>query len=190
MSVSIPSDLVVDVMRAADPARVQLATRKLAAASSTAVASADFTAALGQADAAAAPSGDLVLDVMRAAEPQRAQAAARKLVALAGGKPDAYGQFESFMLRDAFEAMLPKAESGAYGDGFAGGVWRSMAAEQFASIFTSHGGLGIAEMLRQRDGTSRTADHAATTTTSNHPVADGQWPYYRAPALQAFTGAA
>lgn len=176
MSVSIPSDLVMDVMRAADPRRMQAAARKLGAAGRTMVATADFGRALPQAGKAAAPgTGDLVLDVMKAADPQRATAAAGKLAALGAGTPDAYAQFESFMLRDAFEEMLPKAESGAFGDGFAGGVWRSMAADQFASIFSDHGGIGIADMLRQRNG------GAQTTATP-----DGQWPYFRAPAISSY----
>lgn len=153
MTVRIPSDLVVDVMRAADPVKAQMAARKLAATSATAVAGADFEQVMTQ---AVAPSQE---------EPAAAHA-----------KPaaDPYGQFESFMLRDAFETMLPKDDASAFGEGFAGGVWRSMAADQFASIFTQHGGLGVAEMLRQRDAAPGVV-----------PSRDGQWPYFRSAPLSA-----
>ncbi len=142
MAVRLPSDLVVDVMRAASPAQVQMAAARLKAASSV-------------------ESGTLFTEALQS---------------LRSAKPnDVYTQFESFMLRDAVEEMLPKTGSGAFGEGFAGGVWRSMAAEQFASIFTRHGGLGIAEMMRARAG-------------QPEPVAaDGQWPYYRASAIAAYT---
>lgn len=176
MAVRIPSDLVVDVMRAADPARVQAAARKLSAAPGTAVAAAAFGEALQAAAVAPsqqeAPGSDLVIDVMRAGEPNARRAATHKLASLAGVPADAYGQFESFMLRDAFEAMLPKDNETAYGAGFAGGVWRTMAAEQYASIFTERGGLGIAEMLRRR-----------APAAAQIPAGDGQWPYF--PAAQA-----
>jgi peptidoglycan hydrolase FlgJ len=174
MAVSLPSDLIVDVMRAADPASVQLAAAKLKARARPEVAGTLFTDALQQLRQPK-PSGDMISDVMRAAEPGAASAAARKLAGLSTTPNDAYAQFEAFMLRDAIEEMLPKTGSGAFGEGFAGGVWRSMAAEQFASIFTQHGGLGIAETMR-----SRAADVAPP------PAADGQWPYYRGPAISAY----
>lgn len=142
MAVRIPSDLVVDVMKAASPAQVQMAAARLKAASK-------------------AEDGTLFTEALQS---------------LRSAKPnDVYTQFESFMLRDAVEEMLPKAGSSAFGEGFAGGVWRSMAAEQFASIFTEHGGLGIAEMMRARAGEQQPAP------------TDGQWPYYRAPAISAYT---
>ncbi len=175
MAVRLPSDLVVDVMRAADPSQVHLATANLKAQARTEVANAMFTDALQQLRKPK-PSGDMIADVMRAAEPGAASLAARKLAGLSMAPNDAYAQFEAFMLRDAIEEMLPKTGQGAFGEGFAGGVWRSMAAEQFASIFTQHGGLGIAQSLRARDAGQ-----------DEPPAApDGQWPYYRGPAISAY----
>lgn len=173
MAVRIPSDLVVDVMNAAGPAQARMAAARLDATSKVENGTL-FTEAL-QSLRSPKPSGDLVVDVMRAAEPAGAGAAARKLAGLSAVPNDAYAQFESFMLRDAIEEMLPKSDSGAFGEGFAGGVWRSMAAEQFASIFTQHGGLGVAEMMRSRAAAPQAAAH------------DRQWPYYRSPAIAAYT---
>ena len=155
MSVTIPSDLVMDVMRAANPGRVKTAMLKLGASPAVAGMPGNFNAGLfrlEQATPAGAPRG-----------------------------PDAYAKFESFLLQSAFETMLPDAASGAYGDGFAGGVWRSMAADQFASIFTDHGGLGIAELLRQRAGQKAEAPEVATIAAGG-----GQWPYFHSAAITAF----
>lgn len=144
MAVRIPSDLVVDVMRAASPPQVQMAAAKLKA--------------LAKPEA----PGTMFTDALQSLRQPKPTA-------------DAYAQFESFMLRDAIEEMLPKSETGAFGEGFAGGVWRSMAAEQFASIFTEHGGLGIAEMMREKAGA---AEQGAAR--------DQQWPYYRAATISAY----
>jgi Rod binding domain-containing protein len=144
MAVRIPSDLIVDVMRAASPQQAQMAAAKLKAV------------------ARPEAPGTMFTDALRSLQQPKPKA-------------DAYAQFETFMLRDAIEEMLPKAETGAFGEGFAGGVWRSMAAEQFASIFTEHGGLGIAEMMRKK------AESAAPDSAG-----DRQWPYYRAAAISAY----
>lgn len=174
MAVRIPSDLIVDVMKAVAPAQAKMAAARLQATSKMEASGGLFTEAL-QSLRSKRPSGDLVVGVMRAAEPAGAGTAARKLASLSPAPNDAYAQFESFMLRDAIEEMLPNSDSGAFGGGFAGGVWRSMAAEQFASIFTQHGGLGIAEMMRSRAAAPQLA------------APDGQWPYYRGPAIAAYT---
>ncbi len=183
MAVRIPSDLVADVMKAAEPAQVRMAAARLDAKTRSAAPAAgtmfsDALMALRQPNASAA-RGDMVSDVMRAAEPLSARAAAQRLTEMSPRPNDAYAQFESFMLRQAFEDMMPPSETNAFGEGFAGGVWRSMAAEQFASIFTDRGGLGVAEMLRSR---AKGEGQAAAVS--------GQWPYYDAPAISAYAPSA
>lgn len=190
MSVRIASDLVVSVMQAANPARAQAAAAKLSGLTGATAAPTPAFASLF-AETASAPQkardlpGDLIMDVMNAADSSRLAAASARLgatvqhgtrVAAEQHAPhDSYAKFEGFLLRSAFEDILPPADSGAFGDGFAGGVWRSMAAEQFANLFADRGGIGIADMLRRRAEAGQTA--------SNAPVAGGQWPYFEMPKL-------
>ena len=76
------------------------------------------------------------------------------------------------MLRNLFESLLPKEESGAFGSGPSAGVWRSMAADQLAGLYAGTGGIGIAAELSSevggRDGS--------------------QWPYFSTRKIEAFTG--
>ena len=165
MSVSIPSDLVLDVIRAAAPATVKTATQKLAGQPK-----AQFDNEL--ASAGANLRADLIADVMRAADPAKAEAAGQKLAALSGSEAKgAYRQFEAMLLRNALEAMLPPAEANAFGDGYAGSVWRSMAADQFATVLADQGGLGIADLFSNRGPDAG---------------APRQWPYFDKTPLTSF----
>jgi len=176
MSVTLSSDLVVGVMDAASPARAQAAARKLSAHQASSSFASRLDTFLSPQPRARDLPGDLVMDVMANAQPQKLAVAEAKLGA---SEPrhdtaDPYQKFESFMLRNAIEDMLPAAESGAYGEGFAGGMWRSMAADQLADLFAARGGLGIAQTLRQRE-------HQDAAKPS------GQWPYFQTQAIHDFT---
>ncbi|MFT3988548.1 rod-binding protein [Aestuariivirga sp.] len=175
MSVILPSDLVADVMKAASPAREQAAARKLAVHQAPSGFAARLDLLLSQQPRAGDLPGDLVMDVMANAQPQKLAAAEEKLAASTPrhDMADPYQKFESFMLRNAIEDMLPAAESGAYGEGFAGGMWRSMAADQLADLLAARGGLGIAQTLRARE-----------TQDAAKPA--GQWPYFQTQAIHDF----
>ena len=130
----------------------------------------------------------MVMDVMSAADPQRLATAEQRLQGLrtagmpaATAAPDAYQKFEAFLLRSSFEEMLPPASSGAFGEGFAGGVWRSMAADQFASLFADHGGIGIASALR-----SGAHGRNAATAAASDPTPAPQWLYFQTPSIASF----
>ena len=142
MAVSIPSDLIADVMRVADPARLRAASRKLGGTA--------------PADPAAATGFSTTLDSLSG--PARAEAA--------------YRSFEQMMLRNVFESILPKADSGIYGDGTSSGIWRSMTADQLAAVYAKSSGIGIAQSL-----------------TPGQPVmVRDQWPYFAAPEIRGFAG--
>lgn len=76
-----------------------------------------------------------------------------------------YQGFERMVLRNLFESLLPDEQSGAFGGGPSAGVWRSMAADQFAGVYASTGGVGIARML------SRDSEPDVLRR-------DTQWPYF------------
>lgn len=155
MSVQPPSDIVLDVARAADPARYQAAATKLAQGSP-----ATFTDALGEAVAARAgipamvqPSADTVLTRFRTAATQAAP----------NPKGTPAQQFEAFILQSFVESMLPQGAAAVFGKGNAGSIWRSMLAEQLGGQLAKAGGIGIARMIDKAH--PGTGEPAPTTRT-------------------------
>ena len=144
MIVTATPDLVLDVLEAADPVTQRAATAKLDALKS---AGADFAATMdtevGKAAAVAAEQS--------AAKVAEAQSGAlngppvRVIKAPASG--EVYRKFEAFILQTFVEAMLPKESEEVFGKGTAGGVWKSMLAEQLGSQLATGKGIGIAERL-------------------------------------------
>ncbi|MGU3476734.1 rod-binding protein [Methylobacterium sp. D48H] len=139
MSVQPPSDIVLDVARAADPTRYQSAITKLTQATPG-----TFADALGAARGpgvgipiAPQPSADTVLT--------RFRTAATLPAPRAKGSPAE--QFEAFVLQSFVESMLPQGASAVFGKGNAGSIWKSMLAEQLGAQLARAGGIGIARMI-------------------------------------------
>jgi peptidoglycan hydrolase FlgJ len=63
------------------------------------------------------------------------------------GANEPFRQFEAFVLQSFLENMLPDNVESVYGGGFAGGVWKSMMAEQLANQMARAGGIGIADRI-------------------------------------------
>ena len=135
MSVQPPSDIVLDVARAADPGRYQAAVSKLTQASPGTFA--DALGAAGGIPAAGQPSQDAVLT--------RFRTAATLPAPRAKGTPAQ--QFEAFVLQTFVESMLPQGASAVFGKGNAGSIWKSMLAEQLGAQLAKVGGIGIARMI-------------------------------------------
>ena len=141
MSIAPPSDILLDAARAADPAKVQAATARLARlAADPAAANEGFNAALADAKAAGAapalerPAGAPVepgAPALRAPTPATART---------------YQKFEAVLLQTFVESMLPKDDE-LFGDKNSAGVYRSMMAEQFANQIAKAGGIGIAKAV-------------------------------------------
>jgi len=128
VAISPPTDIVMDVLRAADPAQVREARDKLVAARTAASAGAsDFS-----------PVATQVRAAPRAVE-----------------KNDPFVKFEAMVLGSFIQSMLPAEAGEAYGGGFAGDMWKSMLAQHMADAVATRGGVGIANRLladRYRDG--------------------------------------
>lgn len=120
MAVSLPTDIIMDVARAADPEKVQAARDRLAAYASQAPGQAGFAATLE-----ASSSGGV-----------------RATTEMAP-----FQQFEAFVLQSFIENMLPEDNEAVYGNGLAGGMWKSMMAEQIANQLAKAGGIGIADRV-------------------------------------------
>ncbi len=170
MAVTIPSDLVLDVMRNATPSRAGAARANLVAA--------------GIGPVNPKPLFDIVLNGM-----SPVAMSDRSTLARAGGSMDSEASigigrasmqsspqeaFEQMVLRNMFESILPAADSGIYGDESASsGIWRSLAAEHLAATYTKAGGLGVAGALNR-------------TSHGSEPVHRGQWPYFEQSKIAGF----
>lgn len=144
MIVTATTDLVLDVLEAADPLAQRAAAAKLDALKSS---DADFTVAMeaevGRARAAAADQS-----ATKAAEVRSdAVNGAPVQVIKAPASGEVYRKFEAFILQTFVETMLPKESEEIFGKGTAGGVWKSMLAEQLGNQLAKGKGFGIAKQL-------------------------------------------
>lgn len=153
MAISPPSDIVLDVAQAVGKPDLEAARARLADASAARRTGAAFSVS-------EMPSGG----------------AGRTSNAAAPGK-ESFVQFESMVLRNFVEAMLPKETEAVYGRGLAGDMWKSMMAERIADVVAERGGIGIANRVLgdfYKDGDSRIpvsgvsqgAEHEALNTQS------------------------
>ncbi|WP_234188922.1 rod-binding protein [Shinella sp. NM-101] len=145
MAITPPSDLVLDVVRAADPAQVQEAQARLKTnraafeANSLAEAGAGFQAAVGilNRDTAATHAAEGVKAVGAKAIPEHLR------------------KFESMVLQNFVKSMMPAESEEVYGKGTAGEIWRGMMADQLGEALAKGGGIGIAESLAAKSGVTK-----------------------------------
>ena len=153
MSINPATDIVLDVARAADPARYRRAVARL-----------DATAGAGFTDSLAAEATAPAAAPQAAAEtvaPQDVRKPVPKASAAATDKAAAaYRQFEAMALSNMLEAAMP-GDDNFFGKGVAGSTWKSMMIDQIASELAKHGGVGIASELARADARHATAQNAA-----------------------------
>ncbi len=145
MAIQPPSDILLDVANAADPATVRAATVRLAAlAADPGAADAGFSEALSRAGRAQPGAAPAVPDASRLPSPV---GGVHRNAAVGGA--DAYRKFEAVLLQSFVETMLPK-DSELFGDKESAGVYRSMMAEQLANQIANAGGIGLAKSLQNK----------------------------------------
>ncbi|GLR85167.1 rod-binding protein [Bradyrhizobium iriomotense] len=145
MIVTPTPDVVLDVLEAADPAAQRAATAKLDALKPS---DADFAATMQtEATRAASVAGDQQAAKTQAASLDSSNAAAPVRVIKAPSSGDVYRKFEAFVLQVFVETMLPQNAQDLFGKGTAGGIWRSMLAEQLGNQLAQGKGIGIAKQL-------------------------------------------
>jgi peptidoglycan hydrolase FlgJ len=144
------SDVVLEVLNAADPSRASLAADRLAALGGAGAPAPDFAADLDKAAAAKAAS-PLPIAGMADARARLAQMSEPPDKA-AGAKVD----FEAMMLNSFIGELLPKDASDVFGQGAAGDAWRSMLTEQISRQIAKSGALGLSRRLfATHEGASR-----------------------------------
>lgn len=120
MAIAPVGDIVMDVVKAADPAEAEAARARLA--SGVRAADGD-TFSLGAMPAASVPQ--------RVETPQ--------------AKP--FQRFEAMVLQNFIESMLPQGNESAFGAGMAGDMWKGLMAEKLSAVMSERGGIGIANRL-------------------------------------------
>ena len=143
MAIAPPSDLLLDVARAADPAKVREATARLARLAADPSAPNE---GFGKALAAAKVTSASTSVATPAASP--VPTGAGSLRAAAQPKTDTYRKFEAVLLQNFVESMLPKDDE-SFGDAASAGIYRSMMAEQLANQIATAGGIGIAKAIEK-----------------------------------------
>jgi Rod binding domain-containing protein len=175
LSISPPSDIIIDVASAADPQAYRAAVEKLARASESSNAAAEFAsvaAAVAAPPDAGAPSASKPVAGAPSAAPSTSDLPATKLPAKTP-IPKAYTQFEAFFLQTFVESMLPKDANALFGSGMAGNIWKSMLAQHLADELAQSAAFGIAKKLaenravRDKPSTLKPAEHAPSAAAES-----------------------
>jgi Rod binding domain-containing protein len=136
VAINPPSDVVLGVLRAAQPARQQAAVERLARLGLQNDAP---QAGGGMATASAAPSANAL--------PLGPASAASMRQQPASASADPFVQFEAMALQTFLQSMMPKDATSVFGKGTAGEIWKSMLAERLAHELARSGGIGIARTI-------------------------------------------
>jgi len=143
MAIDPPSDVVLEVAKAADPARAAAATQRLNALAGVGPAGTDdFSETLAQ---TARPATAAAEQVMGAADARSRFVDATFAASDKAAK--AQVDFEAMVLNGFVNEMLPKNDSAVFGQGLAGDMWKSMLADQVSRQIAKSGSLGIARRL-------------------------------------------
>src|SRR5690606_2850970 len=148
MAINPPSDLVMDVARAADPQAYRMAAERLRAPSASGTMAASGAGGLTR-DGFASFSDSLAAGVSVRPDAQNA------------ANP-AYRKFEAFMLQSFVQSMFTSDTTATFGKGIAGEYWKSMMAEAMANKMADGGGVGIAKLLEEQAARNGRADAPTT----------------------------
>lgn len=129
MAIATSGDLILDVVRAADPASAEAARARLATFA---------TRANGVSFDAATRAGGNEVAGNRAPDGSPGVKAAT---------PEAFAKFEAMVLQTFIQSMLPQDNEAVYGEGMAGEMWQAMLAEQLGTTMAKRGGIGIADRI-------------------------------------------
>ena len=154
MAISVSTDLVMDVLNAAKPSSIAAADAALKAVKTSPV----EIAAAGEKFA-----NELMSSISKA-EPEAMKMDASDLRRSfeTPNQADAHIKFESMVLHQFVQHMLPSEGSVIFGEGMSGEVWKGMMAQQIGDAIAKGGGIGIAEkMLAQKQNVQNIPNQAS-----------------------------
>ncbi len=125
VAISPPSDIVLDVARAVEPAALEAARRKLSSIAGT-------------------RAGDAFSTTMDASG-MRGEPLSR--IATGSARPESYVQFEAMVLQNFVQQMLPSDAENVYGTGIAGEMWKGFLAQELGMQMARVGGIGISDRI-------------------------------------------
>ncbi len=162
MSIKPPSDLLLDVARAADPSTAAAAAARLAkAAAESGGSDVGFSEILN--GVGAPPPSPL----SAAGQVAGAAVVPRRSAPIDAGTK-AYQGLEALLLQNLVETMLPES-SDLFGEGSAGMMWRSMLARELGTDLAKKVDLGIEpKYLRASHGSP--AHHSKSAYAADSPV--------------------
>lgn len=163
MAISPISDIVLDVARAADPQQIRAAAAKLESLGYTASGDSglfeDAMAAAGLSGGRGLDNSQWPVDGFTPAIGSTGSARVAMLndTALNTRALSPAQKFEALMMQQMVEGILPEDAESVFGSGTAGGIWKSMLAEQIGNQMAARGGIGIAELIAKTLGKRETA---------------------------------
>lgn len=151
MSINPPSDLVLDVAKAADPQVMRASMERLRTMA---------------ADRAAVQTP---LSSQNFAHLQTGRISSEGTQSSIPVSNPAFKKFEAVMLQSFVESMFAGENQAVYGEGIAGGYWKSMMSEAIANQMADAGGIGIARMLEEQSA-KRIKNEAVQPLDTTSPI--------------------
>lgn len=173
MSIKPPSDLLLDVVKAADPAASAAAAERLAKiAGRPNSADPGFSSVLNDVETPPRTSASLPVQLPSAVAHARTPDAPVDAAAT-----KAYQGLEALLLQNVVSTMLPDSAD-IFGEGSAGAIWRSMLAEQLGADLAKKVDLGIMPRYLRGHHSSKhesvSARAAAPALAEGHVIAPKQ----------------
>jgi len=153
LSIQTATDIILDVVRAADPAVAQRAEAMLEAASTRKSEQAAGTPAFQHQLLASADPSSLATTEAKNDAPDKSL--------------EVYQRFEAMILQNFIGNMLPQDSEQLYGKGTAGEIWKGMMAEQLGAALAKGSGIGIAARMMGDRFSSGLAPESADGVGSN-----------------------
>jgi len=153
LSIQTATDIILDVVRAADPAVAQRAEAMLEAASARKSEQAAATPAFQRQLLAATDTSAISVNSEVPAAPDKSL--------------EVYQRFEAMILQSFIGDMLPTDSEQLYGKGTAGEIWKGMMAEQLGAVLAKGGGIGIAARMMGDRFDAAVAPESADAIGSN-----------------------
>jgi peptidoglycan hydrolase FlgJ len=136
VSIKPPSDILLDVARAADPAKSTAAVERLTRLGADGGADdVQFRDVLGKVNAPRSPSLPAIAELRFAnMQPEKAKETAQT---------KAYQGFTALLLENLVDNMMPDDDDGFFGSEAGAGEWRSMLAQELGTSLSKSVDLGI-----------------------------------------------